>query len=233
MGPGAVEVRGLTVSYQTAADQVSPLRGFDLAVPGGSLALLLGPSGCGKTSLLSVLAGLLTPVAGTVHVGEIEVTGLGPAALSRYRRGGVGIVFQAFNLVSSLTAVENVAVAMVSTGMKWPAARARATQLLGEVGLGDRLQHRPGQLSGGQQQRVAIARALANDPLLVVADEPTAALDPEQVEVVSTLLRGLTARGRTVVVATHDQRLLPIADQIADLTPAGGPAPSGTVAHVD
>jgi putative ABC transport system ATP-binding protein len=181
--------------------------------------LLLGPSGCGKTSLLSCLGAILRPKSGSIQFGDIEVTSLNGQALTEYRRRTVGIVFQAFNLVPSLTALENVTVPLRAAGQRWPAARERATELLDRVGLADRIHHRPGDLSGGQKQRVAIARALALDPPLILADEPTAHLDYVQVEEVLRVVRELAAGERVVVVATHDNRLLPLADQVIELVP--------------
>jgi putative ABC transport system ATP-binding protein len=165
------------------------------------------------------LAGILTPAAGTVRFGGIEVTSLKGQALTQYRRHTVGVVFQAFNLVPSLSASENVQAPLRAAGTRGGAARQRAEALLEQVGLTDRMSHRPGDLSGGQQQRVAIARALAHDPPLVLADEPTAHLDYIQVEGVLRLLRSLAGPGRIVVVATHDERLSPLADRVVEMTP--------------
>jgi len=216
---GAVRIDGLVIEYRQGDAAVRPLDGFDMAVEAGQLALLLGPSGCGKSSLLSCLAGIQRPTAGSIRVGDHVVTELDPKGLTGYRRHGVGVVFQAFNLVPSLTALENVALPVRSAGGSVRAARERAAELLADVGLADRAHHRPGALSGGQMQRVAIARALALDPPVVLADEPTANLDHVQVESVLRILRGLTERGRSVVVATHDSRLLPLADVVVDLGP--------------
>ena len=185
----------------------------------GSLVILLGPSGCGKTTLLSCLGGILRPSAGAIKFGDVDVTALDARGLSTYRRDTVGIVFQAFNLVPSLTALENVMVPMRAAGMSRRAARKRAGQLLARVGLEDRMTHRPGDLSGGQQQRVAVARAIALDPPLILADEPTAHLDFIQVEEVLRLIRELAAGDRMVVVATHDSRILPLADRVVELVP--------------
>lgn len=212
-------IQNLTVEFTKGDYTVRPLDDFSCNVPAGSLALLLGPSGCGKTTLLSSLGGILKPTAGKISFGDTEVTTLAGKALTDYRQHGVGVVFQAFNLVPSLNAVENVSVPMRSAGVPRRAARDRAVALLESVGLGDRLTHRPNSLSGGQQQRVAIARALALDPLLVLADEPTAHLDYIQVEGVLRLIRGLTDGGRVVIVATHDERLLALADQIIEMRP--------------
>ena len=214
-----LEVRDLTIEYSSGGYTVRPIDNFQLEASSGDLVLLLGASGCGKTTLLSVLAGILSPSAGSVRVGDTEVVGLSGAALTDYRRKRVGIVFQAFNLLPSLTASENVQIPLRGTGVSGHVARERALELLERVGLSDRVEHRPGDLSGGQQQRVAIARALAHDPPVILADEPTAHLDYLQVESVIRLLRTLADSGRLVIVATHDDRLVPLADQIMNLTP--------------
>lgn len=219
-------ITGLTVAYQAAADTVVPFEGFDLTVEPGELVLLHGPSGCGKTTLLSAIGGLLTPQAGSITLDGHPVTGAGRAALLEHRRNNVGIVFQAFNLVPSLSAVDNVAVPMRAAGSSWREARARATDLLTQMGLDHRLQHRPGTLSGGQQQRVAIARALVNDPPVILADEPTAHLDHTQIENVRSILRQIADAGRIVVISTHDDRLTEIADRIVRMD-----GPSGGVGH--
>jgi putative ABC transport system ATP-binding protein len=214
-----IRVRDLTMEYSSGGYVVRPFDHFDLDLATGDLALLLGASGCGKTTLLSMLASILTPTSGSIQVGDTEVTALKGAELASYRRHTVGVVFQSFNLVPSLTARENIYVSMRNAGVARQAARARSEALLAQVGLEDRMHHRPGKLSGGQQQRVAIARALALDPPLIVADEPTAALDYVQVDGVIRLLRDLAAPGRVVVIATHDERLLPLADRVVELTP--------------
>ena len=214
-----LRISDLTIEYSSGGYVVRPIDGLQLTADPGSLILLLGPSGCGKTSLLSCLGGILRPKSGTITFGDIDVTSLSGRALTNYRRRTVGIVFQAFNLVPSLTAVENVTVPLRAAGYRWPAARERAVTLLEQVGLADRLHHRPGDLSGGQQQRVAIARALGLDPPLVLADEPTAHLDYVQVEEVLRVLRSLASGDRVVVVATHDSRLLPLADRVIELVP--------------
>jgi putative ABC transport system ATP-binding protein len=214
-----IRIRDLTMEYSSGGTAVRPFNHFDLDIESGSLALLLGASGCGKTTLLSMMASILTPTSGSIHVGDVEVTGLKGAALSEYRRRTCGVVFQSFNLVPSLSAQENIYVAMRSAGVDRAKAKTRSAELLEMVGLSDRMHHRPGKLSGGQQQRVAIARALSLDPPLVVADEPTASLDYVQVDGVIRLLRELAAPGRVVVIATHDERLLPLADRVVELTP--------------
>ncbi len=185
----------------------------------GELVVLLGPSGCGKTTLLSCLAGLLKPTNGSIRFQDIDVVGLTGADLSDYRQNTVGVVFQAFNLIASLSARQNVMVPMTLAGVGRREATQRADALLHRVSLAERVTHRPGQMSGGQQQRVAIARALAHDPPLVVADEPTAHLDHIQVEGILVLLRDLATPGRMVVVSTHDDRITHIADRVIELSP--------------
>jgi putative ABC transport system ATP-binding protein len=219
-----VRCSGLTVEYSAGGQALRPLDGLDMAVGDGELGLLLGASGSGKTTLLSILAAILTPIAGTVHVGDQEITRLRGRALAEYRQRKVGIVFQAFNLIPSLNAVENVQVPLRAAGLGARAASTRADALLADFGLAERRAHRPPDLSGGQQQRVALARALALDPPLLLADEPTAHLDSAQVEEVARLLRRIADDGRTVIVSTHDERLTPLADRVHDMTPAGSNA---------
>jgi putative ABC transport system ATP-binding protein len=210
-------VNDLTVEYISAGYKVRPIQNLSFKADAGQLVVLLGPSGCGKTTLLSCIAGLLTPTAGEIRLDDIDVVALRGARRAGYRRDTVGVIFQAFNLIPSLTAQANVMVPLRLARMGRAAAKRRADELLELVGLGDRLDHRPGQLSGGQQQRVAIARALAHDPPLVVADEPTAHLDSIQVEGVLRLIRDIAASGRLVVVATHDDRITQIADRVVEL----------------
>jgi putative ABC transport system ATP-binding protein len=217
-----VRIRDLVVEYSSGGYAIRPIDGLNLDIDAGSLTILLGPSGCGKTTLLSCLGGILTPTSGRITVGDVDVTALhllNRGALSEYRRRNVGIIFQAFNLVPSLTALENVLVSLRAAGKSRPEARERAEELLTRVGLQDRMSHRPGELSGGQQQRVAVARAIALDPPLILADEPTAHLDYIQVEEVLRLIRGLGSGERIVVVATHDSRLLPLADRVVEMAP--------------
>jgi putative ABC transport system ATP-binding protein len=216
---GHVRIRNLTMEYAQNDYVVRPIDQLDAEANDGELVLLLGPSGCGKTTLLSCLAGILTPSSGTITVGDSELTNLSNNELASYRRNDVGIVFQAFNLIPSLTTRENVAAPLRLAGVSKANATRRAEALLARVGLSDRMHHAPNALSGGQQQRVAVARALAFDPPFVVADEPTAHLDYVQVEEILTLMRSLAAPGRVVIVATHDHRFTPIADRVIDLTP--------------
>jgi putative ABC transport system ATP-binding protein len=214
----SVRIRDLSIEYSSGGYRVRPIDHLDLDIEDGQIVLLLGASGCGKTTLLSALAAILTPSSGTIEVNGVEVTSLSGPGLTDYRRNQVGIVFQAFNLVPSLSALENVAAPML-TGGRRRGAMARASELLAQVDLSDRARHRPADLSGGQQQRVAIARALAADPPLVLADEPTAHLDYVQVEGVLRLLQALRSNSRVIVIATHDERLLPLADRVVHLSP--------------
>ena len=216
---GDLSIQDVVVEYSSGGYAVRPINGLSLDVAAGSLVILLGPSGCGKTTLLSCLGGILRPKSGAIKFADVDVTALEGRALGKYRRNTVGIVFQAFNLVPSLTAIENVIVPMRAAGMSRASARQRAEELLTQVGLADRLKHRPGDLSGGQQQRVAVARAIALDPPLILADEPTAHLDFIQVEGVLRLIRSLAHGERVVVVATHDSRILPMADRVVELVP--------------
>jgi putative ABC transport system ATP-binding protein len=216
---GHLRTHNLVVEYSSGGNTIRPIDGLNLELDPGSLTILLGPSGCGKTTLLSCLGGLLTPTSGRITISDVDVTALNRREMSRYRRRNVGIVFQAFNLVPSLTALENVVVPLRAAGQSRRAARDRAEELLTRVGLQDRMTHRPGDLSGGQQQRVAVARAIALDPPLILADEPTAHLDNIQVEDMLGLIRSLAAGERMVVVATHDARLLPLADRVIEMVP--------------
>lgn len=222
-----LRLRDVTIEYSSGGYVVRPIDGLDLEVPSGEVVLLLGASGCGKTTLLSALGSILTPARGSIRVGDTEVVGLTGADLTRYRRHQVGIVFQSFNLIPSLTALQNVAAPLRAGGVGRREATRRAEALMERVDLVDRRHHRPADLSGGQAQRVAIARALAFDPPLILADEPTAHLDYIQVDGVIRLLRDLAGPGRMVVVATHDDRLLPLADRVVELSPRavgqGGP----------
>jgi putative ABC transport system ATP-binding protein len=206
--PGAdiVEVRGLCLTVPSAAGPVNILSGIDLVVGAGEAVGIVGPSGSGKTSLLMVLAGLEAATAGTVRVAGQDITGLNEDALARFRRDTVGIVFQAFHLIPTMTALENVSIPLELAGA--PDAEARAAESLRAVGLGHRLTHRPGQLSGGEQQRVALARAFAPRPRLLLADEPTGNLDAATGHLVMDLLFGLReTHGTTLLLITHDPAL--------------------------
>ncbi|MFQ5858498.1 MAG: ABC transporter ATP-binding protein [Anaerolineae bacterium] len=203
-------------SYGRGPTRVNALAGLDLTIAAGSVTALVGPSGSGKSTLLHVIGGMDRVDAGDVVVAGQALHHLGPAALTAFRRHKVGFVFQAFNLIPNLTALENVVLPAEFAGMPTRQARARATELLERVGLGGRLRHRPGQLSGGEQQRVAIARALINRPVLVLADEPTGNLDSKTGAAIVDVLAALAGE-QTVIVATHDERIARVADCIVHL----------------
>ncbi|HEX2678037.1 MAG TPA: ABC transporter ATP-binding protein [Polyangiales bacterium] len=209
-----LEAQGIRHLYEDGAHSFEALRHVMLAVLPGELVFLLGPSGSGQTTLLQILGGLLSPTEGSVRLADQPLSTLDHDGRARARLAHFGFVFQAYNLFPMLTAVENVAVALDLLGVRGREARARAHELLGEVGLADRADRYPSQLSGGQRQRVAIARALANDPQLILADEPTAALDSASGAAVMALFRGMAARGRGVLIVTHDNRILHHGDRI-------------------
>ena len=200
-----LSIKDLTIEYSSGGYVVRPISNLSLEAGDGQLVLLLGASGCGKTTLLSVIAGLLTPASGSVTVVDTEVVGLSGSALTQYRRHTVGVVFQAFNLLPALTASENVQVPLRAAKWSKAKARERADELLASVDLSERAHHLPGDMSGGQQQRVAIARGLAHDPPVLLADEPTAHLDYLQVEGVIRLLRTL-ADSRSTRRRRHPRR---------------------------
>ncbi len=201
-----VSVRDLFLTVPSSAGAVNILRGIDLSLDAGEAVGVVGPSGSGKTSLLMVLAGLERPSSGSVRLAGQELAGLGEDALSAMRRRDVGIVFQSFHLISSMTALENVAIPLELAGVSDAMAQAEAS--LRSVGLGHRLTHLPGMLSGGEQQRVALARAFAARPRLLLADEPTGNLDRTTGEAVMDLLFDMRARfGTTLMLITHDAAL--------------------------
>ena len=214
----AVVCRGVTKDFGAGENQVRVLRGVDLDVRFGEMTLLMGPSGCGKTTLLSVVAGLLDASSGEVAVLGEDTSAMAGGEAVRFRRSNIGFVFQQYNLLPALTAAENAAVPLLAAGVPRKKAVAAASDLLAQLGLGERLRALPSQLSGGQQQRVALARALVHDPRLVVCDEPTSALDHETGNAVMELLTDVAVRpDRAVVVVTHDSRVLQFADRIAHM----------------
>jgi putative ABC transport system ATP-binding protein len=210
-----IDIRGLTKTYGTGAAQVPALRGIDLQVRRGEIVLIEGPSGSGKTTLLLAMGAMLRPTEGTITVDGTDITAARERDLPRLRARHIGFIFQDFALLPALDALENVEVAANLAGITGRAARQRAETLLATVGLAHRSHHRPGELSGGERQRVAIARALANDPAVILADEPTANLDSHAGRSVAQLLRQLaTDEHRAIVVVTHDLRLADIADRL-------------------
>jgi putative ABC transport system ATP-binding protein len=212
-------MRDVTVTGLDKAFGAHPvLAGLDLEVPAGSLTAILGPSGSGKTTLLSIMGGILRASAGSVRVAGIEIAGMPERELPRIRRDHIGFVFQGFNLFPALTALENVALALDVRGTPATEMRTRARTALVDVGLEAKAASLPADLSGGQKQRVAIARALVTEPSIVLADEPTAALDSASGFGVLDLLRDLAhVRGRAVVIVTHDARALRYADRIVSI----------------
>ncbi|HEY6876387.1 MAG TPA: ABC transporter ATP-binding protein [Polyangiales bacterium] len=226
----AANIRHVYGEGQTAFEA---LRDVSLTIARGEVVLLLGPSGSGKTTLLQVLGGLLRPTSGSLTLAGHAMSGLDQQQLARLRLGRVGFVFQSYNLFPTLTARENVGVALDLAGQRGRAAVEKARALLNEVGLLQHADRYPSELSGGQQQRVAIARALAADPQLILADEPTAALDSQAGANVVALFRKLADQGRAVVIVTHDVRILDRADRIirmADGRVVGSPTTSEELA---
>lgn len=203
-GP-SIEVSGLELTYRPQGAPVHALRGVDLAIPSGQIAAILGPSGCGKSTLLHLLAGLLTPTAGTVRIGDVDVHELTLDGAARWRRRNTGIVHQFFNLLPTLSVVHNVATPLLLEGQPLRRVRGRAEDLLDQLGVGHRRGHAVDQLSGGEMQRVAVARALIANPPLLLADEPTGNLDSRNSHQILTLLERLAdERGITMVIVTHD-----------------------------
>jgi len=212
----AIRVRGVTKIYSEGASSVVALDGVDLDVHSGEVLLLMGPSGSGKTTLLSVMGCILRPTSGSVQVAGIETAQMSESKLPAIRLRHMGFVFQAFNLFPTLTARENIEVALDLQGISGSIAHKRSSALLDEVGLSDKANSLPGDLSGGQKQRVALARALAGDPAVLLADEPTAALDSHTGRGVMQLMHDLAhQRGRAVAIVTHDNRILDLGDRIA------------------
>ncbi len=200
----AVEARGLGKVYRSGAAPVEALRGIDLRIERGELVAIAGPSGCGKTTLLNSVSGLDSIDAGTVHIAGTDINKLSDNAKTTYRARNMGFIFQFYNLLPVLSAVENVELPLVVSGISGKEARKRAVAALERVGLRNWESHRPAQLSGGQRQRVTIARALVNNPAIVWADEPTGNLDSDSAAEVMALIRRLNAeRGRTFVIVTH------------------------------
>ena len=206
-----IELRGVSKTVQSGDHPLTILHPLDYSIASGEFVAVVGPSGSGKSTLLGLLAGLDAPSTGKILVDGIDITSLSEDGLAKLRGEKIGFVFQFFHLVPSLTAVENISVPMEIVGRR--DAMARARQLIGEVGLADRAHHYPSQLSGGEQQRIAIARALANDPPIVLADEPTGNLDSGTGRIILDLLLNVRrTRAATLVLVTHDQELAALAD---------------------
>src|SRR5437867_8399066 len=211
----AVTVDSLVKAYRLGHVEVQALRGLNLKLDAGRMVSIIGPSGSGKTTLLNILGGLDRATAGTVSVGNTQLTSLPSSELVWYRRDIVGHIFQALNLIPTLTAAENVELPMMAAKVKSSARRSRIKELLDVVGLSDRWEHKLDELSGGEQQRVAIAAALANDPPLLLADEPTGELDSVNARMVTDFLVKVNRElGKTVIMVTHDQNVARAADSI-------------------
>ena len=202
-----VKVRDLTKIYSMGEATVTALSGVTLDIPRGSFTVVMGPSGSGKSTLLYLLGGLDWPTSGTIQIGGEEVEKMDENNLAEFRRNRIGFIFQSFNLVSSMAAIENVGFPLRFSGVPKTDRRKRSQAAMEEVGLSDRLTHKPTELSGGQQQRVAIARALINDPPLILADEPTGNLDSHSGFSIMKLLAELNRAGKTIIVVTHDARM--------------------------
>ncbi|MFF4772615.1 ABC transporter ATP-binding protein [Microtetraspora fusca] len=206
-------MNAVTKTYRRGAHEVHALRGVTVGLPRGGFTAVMGPSGSGKSTFLHCAAGLDTPTSGTVHLGDVELSRMGETRLTELRREKAGFVFQAFNLIPSLSVADNITLPLRLAGGRTD--RAWLDEVVRRVGLGDRVAHRPSQLSGGQQQRVALARALVTRPEVVFADEPTGALDgTTAAEVLGLLRQVVDAMGQTVVMVTHDPVAAAYADQV-------------------
>jgi len=214
--PYTVEVHGVKKYYYMGQNVVKALDGVDLKILRGEYVSIMGPSGSGKTTLFNMVGGLDRPTEGKVYIDEVDIAKLDAYELAWLRCRKIGYIFQTFNLIPVLTALENVTLPMIFAGLGAEERYKKGVELLKRVGLGDRLNHKPVQLSGGQQQRVAIARALANDPSIVLADEPTGNLDLETGRQIIELLKELNReKNVTVMTATHDLKMLDVSDRIA------------------
>ena len=210
-----MEAAGIAKDLGHGAGQIRALKGVDLALEGGQLTLLMGPSGSGKTTLLSILGCMLTPTEGTVRVRGDSIAGKNPEDLAKLRRENIGFVFQSYHLFPTLSAADNVRLALDVRGETGKDAADKSRAALDRVGLSSKTRNYPRQLSGGEQQRVAIARAVVGDPSVILADEPTAALDTENGKAIMGILATIAKDpGRGVLVVTHDPRLVPFADRI-------------------
>jgi len=213
-----IEAANVAKVLGSGAAEVAALRGVSLELNGGELTLLMGPSGSGKTTLLSILGCMLTPTEGTVRICGHSTAGAEPEDMALLRREHVGFVFQSFHLFPTLSATDNVRLALDVRGEPSRSAKARSREALAKVGLSHKTKAFPRELSGGEQQRVAIARAIVGNPSIVLADEPTAALDGENGQAIMKILAGIAQeQGRAVLIVTHDPRLLPFADRVVHI----------------
>jgi putative ABC transport system ATP-binding protein len=216
--PVLIRLRGIVKSYERGGEKIRVLDALDLDVPTGSYEALMGPSGSGKSTLLNLIAGLDRPTSGTIEIGSDRVDSMSEGQLSKWRANHIGFVFQSYNLLPVLTAVENVELPLLLTPVPSSERRKRAETALRVVGLEDRMSHYPRQLSGGQEQRVAIARAIVNDPAIIVADEPTGDLDRQAADDILDLLEKLNKQlGKTIVMVTHDAEAAKFAKHVLHL----------------
>jgi len=210
-----VRVSNVTKSFKLGRVEVQALKGVDLKIARGEYVSIMGPSGSGKSTLVNMIGGLDKPSSGKVFIDEVDIAQLDAYELAWLRCRKIGYIFQTFNIIQVMTALENITLPMIFAGMNSDAAVQKGMKLLEQVGLGDRHSHKPFELSGGQQQRVAIARALANDPAIILADEPTGNLDLTTGEEIIALLKRLSEqRGVTVISATHDFKMLNVSDRV-------------------
>jgi ABC-type lipoprotein export system ATPase subunit len=227
--PYLIEAVGLGKVYLRGNEEVIALRNVNLSVVPGEFAVIIGPSGSGKSTLLHLLGGIDRPTKGELRANGVDLIAASEAALTRFRRDNIGFVFQFYNLLPSLNALDNVILPLLAKGMSWKASRARGAAMLEQVGLNHRQKHTPGQLSGGEQQRVAIARAMVLEPCFILADEPTGDLDSVSANSIITLMVDLNHRlGVTFIVATHNLNLLQVASRSYELVDGLlKPAPTG------
>lgn len=214
-----VHTQDVTKVYTMGSEEVHALRGITCTIHSGEYVSIMGPSGSGKSTFFNMIGGLDKPTAGEVYIDEVDIAQLGVYELAWLRCRKIGYIFQTFNLIMVMNAIENVSLPMIFAGLSADEARDKAAELLGLVGLGDRLTHRPVEMSGGQQQRVAIARALANDPAIILADEPTGNLDLRTGREIIDLLTAMKEeRGVTIITATHDHKMLAASDRVIWIT---------------
>ena len=217
MAPPLIEAADLVKLYRMGDETVRALDSVSFAIPRGDYCAIVGPSGSGKSTLMNILGGLDTPTGGRIVIDGADIGALDDAGLAQFRNRTIGFVFQSFNLLARQTALENVELPMIYAGVTPKERRERAAQMLTRVGLGERMSHRPTQLSGGQQQRVAIARALSGRPALLLADEPTGALDSQTGKDIMALFAELNREGVTIVIVTHDHEVAAAAKRTIDM----------------
>jgi putative ABC transport system ATP-binding protein len=210
-----LKTKDLSKNYYRGDIRVDALKSINVEINKGELTFIVGPSGSGKSTLLQIIGGLDSPNSGSIDINGKDLKNLSETDLSRFRRRNLGFVFQFFNLLNNLTALENVGLPLILDGVPWNDIEKRATDLLTELGLGDRLDHYPYQLSGGQMQRVAIGRSLISDPEMILADEPTGNLDSKSaLEIMDLFKRLVKEKGQTIVMVTHSQELIKYADRV-------------------